>query len=90
MRFTVPDWLDETAKSYWRKHVPHLKDLLDERNIETFAVLCSIYSLVRTCDDVKLKKNYIDAYIRLITQFGLTPKSSKLLPKTEKPVAFFT
>ena len=89
MKFVVPKWLDETAKEYWKKHVPHLQDRLNASNIETFAILCLMYSLVRTTVDPKQQKNFLDAYVRLATQFGLTPRSTKLMPKSEDPPAVF-
>ena len=53
-------------------------------------MLCDVYSMMRQCSDPKGKKLLIDAYIRLSTQFGLTPRSDKLAIKKEiKPVNFF-
>jgi phage terminase small subunit len=75
-----PTWLHPLGKDFWKKHYTTLADRLDDANVETFAVLCEIYALMRETPDPKQKKNYIDAYVRLATQFGLTPRSAKLMP----------
>lgn len=77
----VPDYLDETAKSYWRRHAPALTaaGILTERDVEAFALLCLTWSLIRCTDptlDSKMAIRFIAAskqYQQLARQFSLLP-----------------
>ena len=77
MKIIPPSWLDETAHHYFLKTAKHIKDRLTPSNLETFAVVAHLYSMVRQEQDSKLKKQLIAEYMKGCVEFGLTPKSNR-------------
>jgi phage terminase small subunit len=91
MKYKCPSWLSPLAKAYWKRTVNALSDRLNDQNITTYEVLCETYADWReAAKGSKERKNLTDAFIRLATNFGMTPRSDKLTPKPEEkePVFF--
>lgn len=72
----VPDWLDEEAKKYWKKHYKALN--LEDKHAEGFAVLCQTYADYRHAIDMREKTKYLDFFLRQCKEYGLTPKSKPI------------
>ena len=70
----VPNWLDDTAKAFWRKHYKALG--LAPEHEEGFGVLCQTYSDYRQAQDFRQKKTYLDLFLKMSREWRLTPKNA--------------
>ena|ERR1017187_4967041 len=78
-RHVVPTWLDAFAKQYWKKVRPTLD--LQTNQEDTFAVLAQTYSHYRQATDLRDRTKYLDYFLKLAKEFGLTPRTNKIKPK---------
>jgi len=72
-----PKYLDDYASEYWKRHAPALSraGILTERDVESFALLCQIWSLIRH-EDCSTPQ-----FIKLTQQYQLLAKQFALLPR---------
>jgi phage terminase small subunit len=83
MKRIAPSWLNVEGKAFWKKHA---KDLPENANSETFALLCDVQSRWKAIDPSVDSKAMI-AYIALCKQYTALAKLFGLFPdKTKKKV----
>lgn len=77
----VPNWLDKTAKDYWKKH--WTESGLDDSQAETFAMLCQHFSDYRHAPDTRTKKLAIDFYLKFAKELGLITRKQQQTTKSK-------
>lgn len=81
----VPDYLDDDAKTYWKKHAKALEDagILTDRDIESFALLCRIWSLLKNTDPDADPKQAI-RFVGLSKQYQSLARQFSMLPRDRR------
>ena len=81
--YNPPEWLiDAVAVSYWKRHVAMLceNQILTQSTVESFALLCDLWSKVKGCAGQDITRQYLDS----VRSFTALAKQFRLMP-TEKP-----
>lgn len=81
MKLTAPKYLDTVAKDYWKRHAQALHEAgtLTERNVDSFALTCRVWSLMASTDphaDSKSAMKFnglLKHFLSLAKPFGLIP-----------------
>jgi hypothetical protein len=84
-----PEWLDELAADYWRKHCKNASDngLLTVQTAESFALCCYLWSQVRRLSEQGANRVFLDTqkgWQSLARMFRLLPIDKPGLPPTER------
>ena len=80
-----PKWLEGEAKAFFKKHSKALADddKLNERNSDSFALLCQVWALIRATDPLESPQAGL-RYIGLVKQYQALAKMYGLLPNLAK------
>lgn len=80
-----PKWLESEGKAFFKKHSKALTDenKLDERNSDSFALLCQVWALIRATDPLESPQAGL-RYIGLIKQYQAIAKMFGLMPNLAK------
>lgn len=86
----APEWLDSYGKNCWERIVPPLvkEHLVYRVDLPILEAACDFYSRYRQSKSLNESKTALTTFVKLLADFGITPKAREALARVKKENSF--